>query len=177
MSTHALTMHWARLRYRLGVAGPLGLGMVVASLAIATSAWRAQSRPLSQAEAVPPTPSAPTLIAQQVQPTSPRPTVADVPLLLSRIERAAVAEGLGWPRADYRVTAATNELPASLEVRCTLEGPYLALRRFVTAVLLDAPTATLKEFGLSRPNTETPVVQARLTFVVYLASDAAGSAR
>ena len=72
--------------------------------------------------------------------------------------------------ADYRVIAATQDTPASLEVRCTLKGPYPAVRTFVTALLQDTPALTLKEFALSRASADVTDVEAKLAVVVYLAA-------
>ena len=96
------------------------------------------------------------------------PSARETPKLLERIERAAVERGLGWPQADYRFVAATSEAPESLEVRCALKGPYKSVRGFVTALLLDNPTLTFREFSLVRPNADAENVDARLTIVIYL---------
>jgi Tfp pilus assembly protein PilO len=99
------------------------------------------------------------------------PQAAEIPALLTRVERAAVSAGLGWARADYRVNGATDDTPASLEVRCTLKGAYPNMRRFVTTLLQETPALTLKEFSLMRPNAETADVEAKLTVLVYLSGD------
>ncbi|HZT56126.1 MAG TPA: hypothetical protein VFA35_07870 [Burkholderiaceae bacterium] len=174
----ALTILIARLRQRVGVPGLLGLGLVAVAAAAMSLAWRQHQR-LDLA------PSAPGLpMVHAVPATMPRPPktempehaalppVSDIPILLTRIQRAALDAGLGWPRADYRVNAATEDAPASLEVRCTLKGPYPSIRRFVTTLLQDAPTLTLREFGLSRANADAGGVEAKLSFTVYLASGA-----
>jgi Pilus assembly protein, PilO len=103
------------------------------------------------------------------------PNVADVPTILARIERAATASGLGWPRADYRTNAATEDMPASVKVRCTLKGSYPSVRRFVTALLQDTPTLTLKEFSLSRADADAAEVDAKLAIVVYLGGASAAT--
>jgi hypothetical protein len=92
------------------------------------------------------------------------------------MQRAAQEQGLGWPHADYRFNAATEDTPASLEVRCALKGSYPSIRRFVTALLHDTPTLTLREFSLSRASAEAADVEAKLGIVVYLASGSAPSA-
>lgn len=89
-------------------------------------------------------------------------------MLLARIERTAVERGLGWPQAEYRFTAATGEAPDNVEVRCALKGPYRSVRAFVTALLMDTPTLTLREFSVSRANSDAAAVEAKLSIVVYL---------
>lgn len=102
------------------------------------------------------------------------PSVGEVPLLLTRLQRTAVEHSLGWPRADYRLTAPTDASPASLEVKCTLEAPYPNIRRFITALLQDTPALTLRDFSLSRPSADAGNVQAKLTLVIFLAAGGAG---
>jgi hypothetical protein len=154
----------ARLEQRLGWPGLAGLALLGAS-----AVWFAdvrQARAAPEAVNVAP-PSALAVAAPTTQPLA-LPPLADVPMLLTRVQRTAVEQGLGWPKADYRVTAATDESPASVEIRCVLQGPYPAIRRFVTTLLQDMPTSTLREFSLSRPQSDLADVEARLTWVVYL---------
>ena len=169
----------ARLYQRIGLPGALGLAsLLVAALAFA-QAWR-QHQPFAlQASTtalrgtIDMSPAQGGAAPSQARAQASLPPSTDIPLLLTRIQRAAVDAGLGWPRADYRFNAASDEAPASLEVQCTLKGPYLAIRRFVTALLQDTPTLTLREFSLSRANAEAADVEAKVSIVVYLASDPA----
>lgn len=169
----------ARLYQRIGLPGAVGLALLlVAALALA-QAWRqhqyiaqeASTAVLRGASDV--SPAQGGAAPSQSRAQASLPPVTDIPLLLTRIQRAAVDAGLGWSRADYRFNAASDEAPASLEVQCKLKGPYLAIRRFVTALLQDTPTLTLREFSLSRANAEAADVEAKLSIVVYLSSDAA----
>ncbi len=168
----------ARVHQHLGSAGVVGLLVLMLAAAKGYAAWAdrtAHQRALQTTVAEPTSAAAPALTAA----STPRvrwPAVADVPTLLTRMERTAVEQGLGWPQADYRITAA-GELPAALEVRCALKGAYPSIRRFVTALLLDQPTLTLREFSLSRANADANQVDAKLVLVVYLAGDATEAAR
>jgi len=157
-----------RAQHRLGLHGLLGLvliGLALSGFVIARQQYLAStSGPMPVSTAPPITKNVPRA------PTLALPSPVEVPQLLARMQRAATAEGLGWPRADYQVRGATEHVPASLEVRCTLRGAYPKLRRFVAALLQDTPALTLKEFSLSRPNAESEEVEARIAIVVYLAS-------
>jgi len=105
------------------------------------------------------------------------PPASDAPRLLSRIQSAAVEAGLGWPRAEYQFSDATDDAPARIEVQCSLKGSYIGIRRFVTAILQDTPTLNLREFRLSRPNSTAGDVDAKIGMVVFLASESPSSTR
>lgn len=169
----------ARVHQRLGSAGVVGLLALAFAAAKGYAAWSDQDafERSAQLGATVAASTTPTPAPAASSPRTHWPAAAEVPTLLSRIERSAVEQGLGWPQADYRITAATAELPASLEVRCTLKGPYLGIRRFVTALLLDQPTLTLREFSLTRASAEASQVDAKLILVVYLAGEPAEVAR
>lgn len=169
----------ARLYHRIGLPGAFGLALLLTAAVSVALAWRPHQRfgleaqmPESRGIAEPMTARTDAATSQpRVQASLP--SASDIPLLLTRIQRAALDSGLGWPRADYRFNAANDDTPASLEVQCTLKGPYLAIRRFVTTLLQDTPTLTLREFDLSRPNADAADVEAKFSIVVYLATDAA----
>jgi hypothetical protein len=97
---------------------------------------------------------------------------ADVPLLLTQIERAALDNGLTWPAGEYRITPATDREPAALEVRCSLKAPYPKLRLMFARLLEMVPTITFKEFKLSRTSVENADVEAELVIAVLLDDDA-----
>lgn len=174
-ATHTLRVTLARAQQHLGAPGALGGMLLLLALALLAFAWRSHQAALSEVSRMPLDNAAPasTAPAAAVR-TAPRvlPDAGDAPHLLSRIERAAMASGLGWPRADYRVNTATDDAPASVEVRCTLKGPYPAVRRFVTALLQDTPSLTLKEFALSRADADATEVEAKLALVIYVAGNA-----
>jgi Pilus assembly protein, PilO len=172
----SLRVAMARVRQRLGLPGLLGGALLLASAALLGSAWRshqsAQLEALSAASAMSVAP-ADAIAAAISTPSRVLPGASELPRLLSRIERAANVSGLGWPRAEYRVNAATDDLPASVDVRCTLSGSYPQIRQFVTALLQDTPTLTLREFTLSRNTPDLAEVEAKLAIIVYLAGDTA----
>lgn len=174
---YALRLAFARARQALGVPGVVGCALLIAGLAWLGVAWRGQvaapTAPVTATSALSPPPSQVT--APRPPPALLLPAADDMPRLLLRLERAATSAGLGWPRADYRVNAASAEWPASIEVRFALTGTYPALRRFVTALLQDTPTLTIKEFALSRSSADAPEVEAKLAVVIYVAEVAGGA--
>ena len=99
----------ARFYRHVGLTGALGLALMLMAALLLALAWR-QHQHLAEealtaelrraAEAVStPGDGAPQL---PVRTQALLPPAADVPLLLTRIHRAALSAGLGWPRADYR---------------------------------------------------------------------------
>jgi hypothetical protein len=175
----ALVRLFQGLQVRVGMPGLVGLAFIAVSLSVLALAWRQHraseldgrtAAQLTTSESVlPQKPAAPIKSDSTDEPLTLPPATA-VPTLLTRIEQAAMAQGLGWPQADYRFNAATDDAPASLELRCKLKGPYLNIRRFVTTLLQDAPTLTLREFSLNRASSDSADVEAKLSIVVFLAS-------
>jgi len=165
-ATVHLSIVLARLERRLGWPGLMGLVLICAA-----GLWfvHAKQRHTTHDD-MPPAAASATMPATAATPAPSlaMPSASDVPLLLTRIQRAALDNGLGWPKADYGVAAATDEVPASVDVRCVLKGPYPAIRSFVTTLLQDMPTLTLREFSLGRPNSDAADVEAKLTLVIYL---------
>ncbi len=163
----------ARLRQLVGWNGAVGLMLIFVSLwVVAALRWAAPPTPAELTTSPSLATGAAVVESQRAAPQQDVaiPPVSAVPLLLTRIQRTAVAHGLGWARADYRLNPATDEVPASLDVKCVLKGSYPNVRAFVTDVLLDVPTLTLRQFNLSRPGIETSEVEAKLSFVVYLSA-------
>ena len=174
----AMKIALARLHQRLGMPGLLGLLLLVVAMVTFALVWQQHRRLDVDAVATPVL--TPVVAAPPVQATAPvrpsLPPASDVPLLLTSIQRAALEQGLGWPRAEYRLNGLNppaDEMPASLEVRCALKGSYPSIRRFVTALLQDTPALTLREFALSRSSADAGDVEAKLSIVVYLAAGAA----
>jgi hypothetical protein len=161
----------ARLHQRVGLPGIVGPVLVALALGSGAMAWREHKRdPDGPVASTAPSPVA--VPHPKLPGRMPLRPSGDVPLLLTRIERAALDQGLGWPQADYRFNAASEDTPASLEVHCTLKGPYPKIRRFVATLLQDTPALTMREFSLARPNADAAEVETKLGVVVYLASAA-----
>ncbi|MBI3346943.1 MAG: hypothetical protein HY020_06995 [Burkholderiales bacterium] len=160
----------ARAYQRLGATGLLGFALLSAASVTYLAAWQRHRQ--DSTAVVPPASTDNAVILPAATPGRLAfPASSDIPLLLSRIQRAAVKQGLGWPRADYRINAATADSSATFEVHCTLKGPYPAVRGFVTALLQDTPALTLREFSLSRSSTDVPEVEAKLSILIHLASE------
>jgi hypothetical protein len=173
-----LRVHWARAHQLVGWAGLLGTALIMAALCVAGFAWSAHRAFLLSADArgaavlASAAQPAKPLAQNQSQPVAPDlPRLADVPLLLTQMEQAALSNGLAWRAADYRLTPATAGRPASLEVRSSLKGPYPKLRSMLVQLMVNVPAFTIREFNASRPNSDTVDVEAKLLLAVFLRDD------
>lgn len=162
----------ARLHQLIGWAGIAGIGLLIAAAMLLASAWSAQktfvqavttgavvTRPHAYSTAL-------TDTISQAAPELPPPT--EVPLLLTQIKHAAVSNGLDWRAAEYRIVPATPTQPASLEVRCSLKGPYPKLRSMLVQLKEGIPAFTIREFSASRANADTPDIEAKLALAVFV---------
>lgn len=167
----------ARVHQVIGWAGVAGLALIATAAAVMSLTWSthhawldAQAAKSSTAapvlRAVPVTAAAAATAPALVAPDLPQ--AGDIPLLLTQMKQAAVANGLEWRAADYRVTPATPTQPASLEVRCSLRGPYPKLRSMLAQLIGSVPAFSVREFSASRPNADTPVIEAKLVLAVFL---------
>jgi len=170
----------ARMHQRIGWAGIAGIVLFAAAVVVIALAWSVQAafvrsdeaRAAATVAAVPPPDAwaaAPTPAIPELSPAS------EIPLLLTQIKQAAVGNGLDWRAAEYRVTAATPTQPASLEVRCSIRGPYPKLRGMLVQLKASIPAFSLREFSASRPNADTVDVDAKLTLAVFLQDGAVAS--
>jgi hypothetical protein len=155
-----------RTRHRMGWSGLVGMAAFAAALTFGLNTvlrpievapdFTPSNAPAVKAASLPTDVTAPTL-----------PAVSDAPLVLNRIRRSAEAHGLGWPRAEYRQQAATDEMPSSVEVHCTFKGSYPQIRAFLTEVLLDSPSTAVRSFSMARTASESAEVEAKLVFATY----------
>lgn len=169
----ALRIAFARLLQSIGWAGIVGLCVVMLAAVVGQATWRHKAQLQSEeatAQASPPTPA--ILFAVEPAQVMPKlPNRADIPLLLTRIERAVTQSGLPWTTGDYRIVPATDRQAAGLEVRCAFKAPYPKLRVMLVDLLGSVPAATFREMSFSRASIHSPDVDARFAIVVFLADD------
>ena len=167
---------FARLLQTAGWAGLAGVALVIAALVVAQSAMAqrhatsvVQNRVAASASA--PARAASFTAAATAPSTFRLPSQVDVPLLLTRLERAAVGNGLPWTAGDYRLVPASERQPAALEVRCAFKAPYPQLRAMLVEILGAASAVTFREMSFARATIDAAEVDARLAIVIYLADD------
>jgi DNA-binding transcriptional ArsR family regulator len=161
----------ARIYARLGWPGCAGL--ILSVLSLAALAWLHQVKHLSAIGAIQDTVSEAVTRAPAPQPvriTPPAlPHSADSVRLVKHIKEIVQGSGLSWPQADYRITPLSDEGLATLEIRTTIKGPYPKLRQLIATLLDKEPALALRELTLARPNGDTPEVEAKIRWVVFLA--------
>lgn len=178
MTTTSARVMWAtqvllgRAHHQLGWAGLTGVLLIVAAAGLLLGGQPADPMstvldPTLAARALP-DPELPAQPARSMPDNVMLLPLTDASHVVMTIRQAAVANGLGWPAAEYRVAAATPGKPASLEVRCTLKGPYLGVRRMLTALTGEIPGFVLRELSFSRPTPDAAHIEASLTMAVYL---------
>ena len=170
----------ARLQQLIGWAGIAGIVLFAAAVVMVALAWSVQAAFVRSggARAVATVAHTPSPSASAAAPTPAIPELSpasEIPLLLTQIKQAAVGNGLDWRAAEYRVTATTPTQPASLEVRCSIRGPYPKLRGMLVQLKASIPAFTLREFSASRPNADTVDVDAKLALAVFLQDGAVAS--
>jgi len=167
----------ARMLQLVGWAGVAGLMLMLAACAIVAFAWIQRSAEVPPVFATDPK-LAPAPHDRTVEPA--RLQLSDkseVPLLVTQIAQAAKTNGLTWPAAEYRIVAATQEKPASLEVRCVLRGSYPKLRSMLAQLINGVPGFSLRELSMSRASSEIADVDAKLVMAVFLRDEAPAHSR
>ena len=170
----------ARVQQLIGWAGIAGIVLLVAAAVVTARAYSAQRAFVQANAARPPVavqqPMRVTAMAAAAAASTPElPPASEVPLLLTQMKQAAVGNGLDWRAAEYRITAATPTQPASLEVRCSIKGPYPKLRSMLVQLKTSIPAFAIREFSANRPNADTVDIEAKLALAVFLRDGALAS--
>ena len=163
----------ARTLQLIGWAGVVGVALMLAAAAIVAIAWTQRS-PRADV-VVAPSPKLVRAVSESDVTDLPPLQFSDkseVPLLVTQIAQAANANGLTWPAAEYRIVAATQEKPSSLEVRCVLRGSYPRVRSMLGQLISGVAGFSLRELSMSRPSSEVAEVEAKVVMAVFLRDDA-----
>lgn len=166
---------FARLLQAIGWAGLCGLALLAMAAFVGQGAWTKRTelaRALDAARGVNPSPM-PTIEKAPEQVLLKLPKREEIPMLLTRIERAATESGLPWSAGDYRIVPASDRQPAVLEVRCAFKAPYPKLRAMLAQVIGSLPAVTFREMSFARPNVDSIDVDAKFTIAAFLVDDEA----
>lgn len=168
----------ARMLQLVGWAGAVGFVLMLVASAIVAFAWAQRSARIESVTAAAPQP---VRAVPQDQLVERSPLVlsdkSEVPLLVTQIAQTAKANGLTWPAAEYRMVAATQEKPSSLEVRCALRGSYPKVRSMLAQLINGVPGFSLRELSMSRVSSEVAEVEAKLVMAVFLRDEAPAEAK
>ena len=166
---------FARTRQSIGAAGLLGLLLFAAATFVGVAAQvksaDAQAVLHSVAIATPTRETAPSEPPQHDTINLPRRD--QIPLLLTRMQRAAVDNGLPWTAAEYRLSPATEHDPARLDVRFAVKAPYPKTRAMLADLIGMVPALTIREMSFSRQSTDTLDVDAKFVIGMFVADSEA----
>jgi len=90
------------------------------------------------------------------------------PVLLKKIYAAAHHEGIQLEQGEYRATPEKAGKLIHYQITLPVNGTYLHLRKFLTAVLNTIPTASLDHIRFERQKIGDTEVQAEIKLTLYL---------
>lgn len=88
---------------------------------------------------------------------------------LARVHAIARSLGLEIKRAEYRLNSQPERKLDRYQMIVPIEGSYLMVRAFVTAVLAALPTLSLEQVQFQRRDVADGAVDAQISFTFYLA--------
>lgn len=172
MNVAALMLRLRLAAMRLGVAGCVALGMLLAgALALA---WSLKARQL----AYQPLPPAPAALAQAVPPPTANENLDHFYASLGEKRYAeqqvkqlfdiAAKTGLALDQGEYKFAMDKASGVSAYQVTLPVKGPYQNIWQFSMQALSAIPFAALDDIAFRRETISEPVVEARLRFTLYL---------
>ncbi|MEI7465126.1 MAG: hypothetical protein WCJ87_07265 [Burkholderiales bacterium] len=95
---------------------------------------------------------------------------------LARLQAAAQRRGFMLDQAEFKWASEPAEPLARYSIQLPIKADYRALRRFSRDALRDMPALALDEVSLRRSDPKSPLLDAQLRFVLFLAKPATSSA-
>ena len=99
------------------------------------------------------------------------PAGASLPKWLRLIDTTALKRHLVLNRGDYKLTQSKQGQLQRYEIVLPVSGSYVQIRQFIADVLQQLPALALSDLQMKRDNVMSPVVEARLVFVLFLQGD------
>ena len=99
------------------------------------------------------------------------PMGSDLPQYLSVIDEAALKQHLTLNLGNYKLTQTKKAEFSRYQIVFPVVGKYTQIRQFIAIVLEKLPALGLSDVQITRENTLSPTVEARLEFVLYLQSE------
>ena len=100
----------------------------------------------------------------------------DIAPSLARLQAAAQRRGFMLDQAEFKWASEPAEPLARYSIQLPIKADYRALRRFSRDALREMPTLALDEVSLRRSDPKSPLLDAQLRFVLFLAKPATSSA-
>lgn len=91
-----------------------------------------------------------------------------VPAHLSKLFALAQSHGITLQQGEYRLIRDRDARVARYQMVLPVQGPYVKVRRFVSAALFAMPSAALDQIGFERKRLDDGQVDAQLRFTLYL---------
>ena len=99
------------------------------------------------------------------------PAGATLPKWLRLIDTAALKRHLVLNRGDYKLTQSKQGQLQRYEIVLPVSGSYMQIRQFIADALQQLPALALSDLQIKRDNAMSPIVEARLVFVLFLQGD------
>ena len=99
------------------------------------------------------------------------PAGASLPKWLRLIDTTALKRHLVLNRGDYKLTQSKQGQLQRYEIVLPVSGSYVQIRQFIADVLQQLPALALSDLQIKRDNAMSPIVEARLVFVLFLQGD------
>jgi hypothetical protein len=88
---------------------------------------------------------------------------------LARLQAAAQRRGFTLDQAEFKLASELAEPLARYSIQLPIKADYRALRRFSRDALRELPGLALDEVSLRRSDPKSPLLDAQLRFVLFLA--------
>lgn len=96
------------------------------------------------------------------------PQPATWPEWLGKINKAAVAKGVQLQSGEYKLERAAGAKLVRYQLTLPVQGSYGQVRAFIAEVLAQVPAAVLEEVSLKRERADSPQLEARIRFALFL---------
>ena len=99
------------------------------------------------------------------------PAGATLPKWLRLIDTTALKQHLVLNHGDYKLTQSKQGQLQRYEIVLPVSGSYVQIRQFIAEALQQLPALALSDLQIKRDNVMSPIVEARLVFVLFLQGD------
>ena len=105
---------------------------------------------------------------QMAQFTHLLPTERELTASVGKLQALAKQQSLQLGQAEFKLSVDSAEPLARYTMTLPLKAGYAPLRRFVHDALAEQPALALEEFSVSRGDARSPLLDARLRFVLFV---------